>query len=141
MPRKIDKIIIHVSDSPDHMDVGMVEINDWHMQRSFTPYNNWIYCGYNYVIRRNGVVECARPDDVAGIHCSGHNSTSIGICWVGRDLMTIQQHGSLVGLCESLMKQHLLTVDQIYGHNDFNKSKTCPNFDIEEFRNKLRGVI
>lgn len=121
------------------MNIGVETINEWHKQRNFTPFNEWVYCGYNYVIRRNGIIENARPDYVAGIHCAGHNSESIGICWVGKELLTSFQKISLVHLCKSLLSIYGLTTENIHGHNEFS-TKTCPNIDIKELR-KLVGDL
>ena len=33
--RKINKIVIHCTDSPDSMDIGFREINEWHQKRGF----------------------------------------------------------------------------------------------------------
>lgn len=137
MNRKIDKIIIHVSDSPDDRDIGVEEINLWHKERDFTPYNGSIYCGYNYVIRRNGVLENPRPDDVAGIHCSNHNAHSIGICWVGQKVISLEQIQTLLELCARLIKTHSLTTKEVFGHHEFNQGKTCPNIIMDEFRDTL----
>jgi hypothetical protein len=120
------------------MDIGAWEINDWHKQRGFTPYMGTIYCGYNYVVRRNGEIENPRPDDVAGVHCAGHNSSSIGIVWVGKKLMSNPQRESLVELCKKLLKDYQLDVSDVYPHNEFNKGKSCPNIDIEELREEIK---
>jgi N-acetylmuramoyl-L-alanine amidase len=136
--RKIEKIIIHVSDSPDSMDIGFSEINQWHKERQFTPYDKTIYCGYNYIIRKDGTIENPRPDEIPGIHCSGHNKDSIGICWVGRSIIADQQMESLIFLCHSLMDTYGLDLNSVFGHSHFNKGKTCPNIDIEELKEHLK---
>lgn len=145
--RDIKKIIIHCSDSPDNREIGFQEINQWHKDREFTPYvaedGFKIYCGYHYVIRRSGAVESARPLSEKGIHCAGQNSNSIGICLVGQRQFTEYQKQSLMNIIISLSNRYGLYDKDIFGHNNFNKNKTCPNMDIAKFReefNKVTGV-
>jgi hypothetical protein len=132
------------------MDVGFVEVNQWHKER-FTgwtdPNGNIIYCGYNFLIRRNGIVEIGRPEGVEGAHCIRHNSDSIGICWIGDKCMTMEQKQSIKVLVNSLLLKYGLTVNEVYGHCEFNTHKTCPNFNsittfpsMRMFRNFLQGV-
>ena len=47
-------IIIHCSATKPSMDIGVKEINEWHLQRG------WSGIGYHYVIRRNGDLETGR---------------------------------------------------------------------------------
>jgi N-acetylmuramoyl-L-alanine amidase len=130
--RPIDKLIVHCSASPDHMDIGVKEITRWHVkERGFRT------IGYHYVVRRDGTVETGRDIHWAGAHCEGHNQFSIGICWVGETAQTEKQHAALLSLCKKIMDQYKLTVEQVYGHYQFNSHKTCPNFKIEPFRKEL----
>ena len=75
--RKIDEIIIHCTDTPKGMDVGVAEIDDWHRQKG------WQGCGYHFVVRLDGSVEVGRDLNRAGAHCKDHNPFSIGIAYVG----------------------------------------------------------
>ena len=91
-PPPVDRIIIHYAYTPDDKHFDMWDINEWHKARKFKPYvtpdGNKIYCGYHYVITREGVVQQCRPDDVRGVHTKGHNSRSLGVCWIGTNIMT-----------------------------------------------------
>lgn len=138
MDRKVDKIIIHTSDSPDTMDIGFEEINQWHKERGeWEAYDGWIFCGYHVIVRRNGLIEVGRPDNVAGVHCKGHNATSIGIVWVGRDKMTEEQHQMLLLLVSDKMDLYGLDIKHVFGHYEFNADKTCPNLDMENLRSEI----
>lgn len=123
--RKIDTIIIHCADTPPTMDIGRAEINQWHLQRGFAC------IGYHAVIRRNGTIEVGRQLDAAGAHCRGHNSTSIGVCLVGgakgKADYTDAQWCALKGFVSQLTRQFPGAI--VKGHCDFDKGKTCPNFD------------
>lgn len=119
--RTIRKHIIHCSDSPDHVDIGVTEIDRYHKDRG------WNGCGYHNVIKRDGKLESGRPLSEVGAHCSGHNKDSIGTCLIGRNKFTDEQYSTLRRLHEDY--EFTFPLIEIYGHRDFNKKKTCPNFD------------
>jgi len=130
--RLINKLIIHCSDS----EWGTVqEIDKWHKARG------WSGCGYHYVILNgifdsrgycfkalDGQICTGRPLQRIGAHCRGHNRDSIGICLIGKKDFTDAQFRSLIALVSEL--KMVLRVNSVYGHNHFNRHKTCPNFDI-----------
>ena len=73
--------------------------------------------------------------DTVGAHCKGHNSKSIGICYIGgveedgktpKDTRTEKQKDSLLLLLKTLKKSHPDAT--IHGHRDF-ANKACPSFD------------
>lgn len=142
MARRINLIIVHCSDSPDSMDIGLAEIEKWHSERfsGVVVDGHTIHCGYHYIVRRDGTVEVGRPESVIGAHCEGYNSRSIGICWVGRTKPGEKQMKMLIGIVRNLMLRYALTTDQVHGHCDFNKGKTCPNIDMDLFRRHLSAT-
>ena len=75
--RDITKIIIHCSATPEGRITTVQDITKWHLARGFQT------IGYHYVIYLDGSVHPGRPESVAGAHAKGHNSNSIGICYVG----------------------------------------------------------
>lgn len=137
---EIKKIVIHCSDSPDHLDIGVREIRAWHVKD-----RGWSDIGYHYVIRLDGTIEIGRKhngDSVLegaeiGAHVKGENSDSLAICWVGRDKIKRRQLASLQILTLYLLSVHRLPVAAVYGHYEFNHLKTCPNINMEEFRTKI----
>jgi N-acetyl-anhydromuramyl-L-alanine amidase AmpD len=137
--RPIKKIIIHCSDSDDSLDIGKTEIDEWHRQRGFLS-ESGLSIGYHFVVRRSGLIELGRPISEVGAHVSGHNSNSIGICWVGRKVQTEKQKQELFKLVKSLLVQYKLEVTDVYGHYEFNPDKTCPNLDMNRFRAELLFV-
>jgi N-acetyl-anhydromuramyl-L-alanine amidase AmpD len=102
MRNKPSKIILHSSDTPPSMDIGVAEIRQWHLERGFRD------IGYHYVIRRNGIVELGRHEDIKGAHCKdgGGNNDSLGICLVGRDKWTYNQIESLCKLYGNIRIRH-----------------------------------
>lgn len=138
--RKINKIIIHCSAS----EFGNAKrIREWHLERG------WSDIGYHYVINngkvfkddkinqrvQDGFIEKGRDDSIVGAHTQGQNSNSIGICLIGNKDFTKEQFNSLDIVLDSLLKVYNLTKNDVYGHYNFS-SKTCPNFDVQEFMKK-----
>lgn len=129
--RKVDKIVVHCSDSPDARDsVDAAVIRAWHIERGFTD------IGYHAVVLRDGVIEKGRPEAQLGAHCQGHNKGSLGICWVGRDDPTDKQEASLVNQVADWCVQYNLDTSKVYGHRELAPigGKTCPNISMSHFR-------
>lgn len=122
--RKINKIIVHCSATPSHMDIGVNEIRAWHLERG------WSDIGYHNVIRRSGRIEEGRDVEKAGAHTLGHNKDSIGICLVGTDEFTEKQFDSLRRLLKAYKTMHKNAT--IHGHREF-ANKLCPGFDVQQF--------
>ncbi len=129
--RLINKIIIHCSASSPSMNIGVKEINAWHLKKG------WQGVGYHYVIRRDGTIEKGRNLDLIGAHCKGENANSIGICYVGgvnengkaEDNRTQDQKESLRKLISSL--NLVFGPLDIFGHNEFS-DKACPSFNVQK---------
>ena len=89
------------------------------------------------VICRDGSIHCGRNIDSIGAHCQGHNTGSIGICYIGgvaadghtpKDTRTPKQRQALRTLVEAL--QQLYPGATVHGHNDY-AAKACPSFRVE----------
>lgn len=119
--RKIDEIILHCSDS-EFGDVKM--ITDWHKQRGFNT------IGYHFVILSDGSIEIGRDISSPGAHCLGHNKNSIGICLIGKNNFSQKQFETVKQLILTLKLKY--KINSIVGHNHYDKSKTCPNFNVSE---------
>ena len=134
--RTISEIIVHCTDTPEGRNHTVVDITKWHKEKG------WATIGYHYVVDIEGNILDGRDVDLIGAHCSGHNSHSIGVVYVGgrgknwehKDTRNELQKNALLNLLIDLKK--LYPDAQIYGHNDFNISKPCPCFDArKEYRN------
>ncbi|MEG0559997.1 MAG: N-acetylmuramoyl-L-alanine amidase [Muribaculaceae bacterium] len=134
--RKIDKIIVHCSATPEGRNVTTADIKQWHIERGFND------IGYHYVIYLDGSVHRGRAESIVGAHCSGQNATSIGVCYVGgvakdgktaKDTRTATQKAALVELLESLVVRYPNAT--IHGHREY-AAKACPCFDAaKEYKN------
>ena len=129
-PRKINRLIIHCSATPEGKDFTVEQIREWHLQRGFTD------IGYHYVIYRDGSVHKGRDEKMAGAHTYGYNLNSIGICYIGgmdssnknpKDTRTHEQKIALRELLKLLRKKYPEAT--IHGHREF-AAKACPCFDV-----------
>lgn len=146
--RRIDKILIHCSATPEGEDLTVEQIRKDHKAQG------WSDIGYHYLIYRDGSIHEGRDVDLQGAHCgdNGGNIGSIGICYIGgiekrrkgvayknlkpKDTRTDAQKVSLLNLLLTLKK--LYPNATIYGHRDFDKhGKSCPSFDAKKEYSKI----
>lgn len=129
--REITNIVIHCSATPEGRDVKTSTIRHWHVNE-----RGWSDIGYHYVIELDGKIVNGRPEDRSGAHVKGHNSDSIGICYVGgvdvnmksKDTRNDLQKESMQLLLKVLKLKYPKAL--ILGHRDFS-SKDCPSFDAK----------
>lgn len=134
--RNIDEIIVHCTATPEGEDYSVEQIRQMHLARGFSD------IGYHYLIGRDGTIYKGRPESVAGAHCLGHNTRSIGVCYVGgcparsvegwqnmaKDTRTQAQRASLVKLLKELRTRYRYAT--IHSHNEF-ANKACPCFNAK----------
>ena len=129
--REITKVIVHCAATPEGRDVKTEEIKRWH-----TEERGWSDIGYHWVVELDGSINEGRSEDINGAHCRGHNSDSIGICYVGgsdsegnpKDTRTEEQRDALVTLIKEILDRH--PDAEVFGHRDFS-TKACPSFDAK----------
>ena len=131
--RKVNKIIIHCSATPEGRHHDVADIRRWHLKRGFSD------IGYHYLIHIDGTIEEGRPINKQGAHCSGENKGSIGLCYVGgmskdmkkaKDTRTQAQKDSLIKLMHELIYKYNKDMT-IHGHNEY-ANKACPSFNVQE---------
>lgn len=128
--RKIDKIILHCTATPEGRPVTVADVTAWHKERGFRT------IGYHYLVYLDGTVHRGRPEEEIGAHCLGQNAGSIGVCYVGgldsrgkpKDTRTAAQRVALRNLVEGLQRRYPHAT--LHGHNEF-AAKACPCFKIE----------
>ena len=133
--REIKQIIVHCTASPDSLDIGFKEINQWHKERGWASPSG-VSCGYHYIVRRDGRYERGRPDRETGAHAKGYNSNSIGVVWCGDKYPQPKQVSALLELLRKLMKKYKVPVEKVLGHCEISE-KTCPNIDMHWLRAEL----
>lgn len=142
-PRMIDEIIVHYTATPEGEEFSNEQIRSSHIARGFAD------IGYHYVIGLKGEIRPGRDESVVGAHCTGHNTHSIGVCYVGgcpdrsnpkwfaigKDTRTPQQKEALIALLKKLKAKYPKAT--IHGHREF-ASKPCPGFDAKnEYKNLI----
>lgn len=129
--RKITKIIVHCTATPEGKNYTVDTIRKWHIAKG------WSDIGYHYVIYLDGSVHKGRDEKIVGAHCLGQNANSIGVCYVGgvatdgktpKDTRTEAQKQSLIDLLKKLKAKYPKA--SIFGHRDF-AAKACPSFDAK----------
>lgn len=135
--RDINEIHIHCADTPLGMVVDADRIRSWHT----SPPRNWSDIGYNFVIKEDGAIELGRPVHINPASIRGHNSGAVAICLaggrlgpIGSDLFRPVQFTSLEKLVSML--EAMFPIKSIKGHYEYDSNKTCPNFDVEKWRNE-----
>lgn len=130
--RNIKEIIVHCSATPEGKDFTVADIKRWHLARGFSD------IGYHYVIYIDGSIHTGRDESIIGAHCTGHNTNSIGVCYIGgcvsngktpKDTRTEAQKVSLLRLLSELKKKY--PEAKVYPHYKF-AAKACPSFNAEE---------
>ena len=130
--RRIDKIIIHCSATPEGKDFTVEQIRQWHLARGFSD------IGYHIVIYRDGSIHKGRPIEQVGAHTTGQNAHSIGICLIGgcaadgktpKDTRTEAQRAALIKLVAELKASYPSA--SVHGHNEF-AAKACPSFNVQK---------
>ena len=134
--RAINEIIIHCSATAEGKDYTTSQIKQWHLARGFSD------IGYHWVIYRDGSIHQGRDESKVGAHCTGHNTISIGVCYIGgcatdgktpKDTRTEAQKASVIKLLKELRTRYPQA--KIYPHYKFAQ-KACPCFDAEkEYKN------
>lgn len=141
-PRNIREIIIHYSATPQGENFTVEQIRQMHLGRGFSD------IGYHWYVDLNGKVFRGRDEKLAGAHCTGHNTISIGICYcggcpprsvnnwqnIGRDTRNEVQKQALLQLLSEL--RHRYPNATIHGHSEF-AAKPCPGFDAQKEYNQL----
>ena len=124
--RKINKIIVHCSATPEGKEFSVETIRKWHLKRG------WSDIGYHFVIDLKGELHEGRPVERTGAHVKGHNFDSIGVCyiggveakrspageWIAKDTRTEAQKEALEDFL--LYMKDLYPQAKIYGHRDFS---------------------
>ena len=141
--RTINEIILHCSATPEGKDYKEADIDKWHRQKG------WAGCGYHFVVDLDGKVEKGRDITKSGAHCTGHNTGTIGICYIGglakdgktaKDTRTAAQKDALQDLVYLLLRQYHLSLDNVKCHYQY-ANKACPSFKIEAFKEEYKKAF
>jgi hypothetical protein len=134
--RKIAKIVIHCSASPNGKQKTLEQLRAEHKARGFSD------IGYHWIIQPSGQLLPGRKEGIVGAHVQGHNSDSIGVCMIGLSKFTLQQWGTLAEIVSQLKRKYPRS--SVVGHRDLSPDlngdgkispnewvKLCPSFSVE----------
>lgn len=144
MGRKLARLVIHCTATPEGREVTSDEIRRWHTSPVSEGGRGWHQVGYTDMIHLDGSIEqlvCNNDDDVVDSWevtngAKGYNSTSRHIVYVGglaldartpKDTRTSLQLSAMTNFVRSF---HDKFPDvEIMGHNQLS-NKACPSFDV-----------
>lgn len=147
VPSDVKFIVLHITDSP-YGDVATVD--RWHKD------NGWEGIGYHFLITNcfptkyrwetkrpdvtfDGVLHAGRDITHRGAHVRGKNWQSVGVAMVGKNgSFTSKQIETAINTCKDLL-QDFPTATTVYGHFELDDHKTCPDLDMDLFREWVFG--
>lgn len=142
---KLEYIVIHCSDTPEGRDNTAADIVHWHTGP--WPNRGWRRPGYSDVVELDGTLVkiwgynndgWVQGDEVTN-GARGYNTRSRHICYIGgrdlagqpKDTRTPEQFETLARYCIRAKLDHPEV--EIVGHNDLNRAKACPSFDVKKW--------
>ena len=143
--REINEIIIHCSGSSLKEDDNLSSLWLLHVcpKGMYIPFsgkmvegNGWRGFGYHGVITSDGAFFQGLKDEEKGRHCFTRNDNSLGYCLTGNvknDFRAVQ-FMTLARIIKEKLNIYNLDLNDIKGHNEYNKNKRCPVFDLFEFK-------
>jgi len=131
----IKQIIIHHTAAA--VDQSAANINNFHINN-----RGWAGIGYHFLVRHDGTIEKGRPLTKQGVHTSGQNHNSIGVCLTGNfstedALKRPEQFDAAIGLVAWLL-YWLNRQVPLNRHRDHNRTE-CPgnNFPWETLKERV----
>ena len=132
--QEVEGIVLHNS--------GVTVLQSVETIHNYHKNKGWAGIGYHYYVRKDGSVYRGRPENMAGAHCPGVNSTSIGICAEGNfneETMSEVQKQAIIELIRDIKSRH--NIKWIKGHREI-LATSCPgaNFPLEEIKNAVENI-
>lgn len=150
--RTIEWVGVHTQGTPggDH-EGNAAAVRAFHMAPPPRG-NGWRDIGYNFFVRKSGLVELGRPLDQIPAHIQGFNVHSIGVCFAGNGDVadfSLAQYDAGLPLLRALGERFALDWYRVIGHREAPAhgapwtSKTCPGtkVDMDRFRARLCGAV
>ena len=126
MTRRWTEIVIHHSAGRGRTSAHWEGIRRDHVER-----RGWLDIGYHWGIGyedERPVLLVGRPERMIGSHCPGHNTSAIGLCFLGNFTAAEPEPETLTfgaAILVSLCLRHEITVRSIHPHRAF-RATTCP---------------
>lgn len=146
--RRIKFVGVHTAGTPGgDLDVSATAMREFHVAPP-PQGRGWLDIGYNFVVRKSGLVELGRPLARVPAHIEGLNVESIGVCFSGNgDIADFsgEQYSAGIALVLALRDRFGFPLEHVIGHREapaFGANptgKTCPGrcVDMRAFRARL----
>jgi hypothetical protein len=114
------EFVVHHSEGPTNATIRSIQ--DFHMG----PARGWSDIAYSFLVRDDGTIYEGRGWLTVGAHATGHNTSGIGVCYIGQNAPTEAAKRSIRALydyaCEHAGHQLLKR-----GHGQLSQNSTdCP---------------
>jgi len=141
---KLKYLVLHCTATPEGREVTASDIRNWHLSPP-PKGRGWKKVGYSAMFHLNGNLEILTPfdqdDDVEAWEITngvaGINSISRHVVYSGgmdksmksaKDTRTEAQKLAMANFVKQTIAAHPKIL--VAGHNQFDKSKACPSFDV-----------
>jgi N-acetyl-anhydromuramyl-L-alanine amidase AmpD len=99
----------------------------------------WAGIGYNYYVRKDGVIYIGRPENAQGANCTGYNAKSISICAEGNfelEEMNELQKNAIIEIGKDIYRRYGILF--VKGHKELIAT-ACPgkNYPLEQIRQAI----
>lgn len=148
MSKPLKYLVIHCTATPEGREVSSAELRHWHTDPVSHGGRGWKQVGYTDMVHLNGGVErLVDNNEDADVDpwevtngAAGYNSVSRHVVYVGgvasdgrtaKDTRTAAQKAALERYVR-LFHRRFPKV-RIVGHNELNRSKACPSFDVQKW--------
>ena len=148
--KKLLYLVIHCTATPEGRVVTSSDIRKWHTAPPPVG-RGWKQVGYSDIIGLDGkVVNLVPYDDNEYVEpweitngVAGINNVSRHVVYVGgidanmkaKDTRTPEQHTALTYYVSKFVQWHPNIL--IAGHNQFDKTKACPSFDVPQWLREI----
>ncbi|GAA4911183.1 N-acetylmuramoyl-L-alanine amidase [Streptomonospora salina] len=116
------EFIVHHSAGPTSQTVRSIQ--DFHMDS-----RGWSDIGYNLLVDDAGHAYDGRGWLVVGAHAVGHNTSGIGVCYIGQNAPTDPAKRTIRALYDMACEQAGRQLETL-GHGDVNDT-TCPGGNLD----------
>lgn len=145
------RLVIHCTATPEGREVSSDDIRHWHTDPVSKGGRGWKQVGYTDLIHLDGKVErLVDNNEDAEVDpweitngAKGYNSTSRHIVYAGgcdrkmqpKDTRTEAQRKALTDYVRNFHSR--FPSIRIVGHNELNKAKACPSFDVQKWLREI----
>lgn len=118
------EFVVHHSEGPTNATVRSIQ--DFHMG----PARGWADIAYNFLVRDDGTVYEGRGWLVIGAHATGHNTSGIGVCYIGYNHPTTAAKDAIRSLYDLACDKAGRTLLKRYHGQLSGNSTDCPGTEL-----------